>query len=220
VTSELAAPPRPASEGTQIFRLRPRYRGVAALAIGAGGVLGLAGAVAGATSAIVAGAAGVVLGAAYLASPVWRVRVQVDGEGLEVVGRFRLRWAEVRRVLASPTTSTCFVDGGSPARSLLIPGDGAPAPYTLDDRVGAYRAIMARVPRDVVIEVARLAESAAALTPVAAAGASTGTVARTDAETETETESESESVTDSETETESESETESDASATAAAPRS
>ena len=63
-------------------------------------------------------------------------------------------------MLASPATSTCFIDGGTPARSQLIPGEGAPAPYTLDDRVGAYQAIMARVPRDRVTEVAKLTEHA------------------------------------------------------------
>ena len=38
------------------------------------------------------------------------------------------------RVVAAPTTHTCFVDGGAPERSLLVPGDGAPAPYDLEDR--------------------------------------------------------------------------------------
>jgi hypothetical protein len=95
------------------------------------------------------GAAGLVLGGAYLASPTWRLEVVVDDAGLEVRGpkmtRFRLAWGEVARVIASPSTHTCFVDGGAPERSLLIPGVGAPAPYDLADKPALYDAILAHV---------------------------------------------------------------------------
>jgi len=50
------------------------------------------------------------------------------------------------RVVASPATSSCFIDGGAPERSLLVPGDGAPAPYDIADRAALVEAILARVP--------------------------------------------------------------------------
>ena len=78
------------------------------------------------------GAAGVVLGAAYLLSPTWRLEVVVDDDGLEVrtpkTRKFRVAWSEITQVVASPSTHTCFVNGGVPAQSLLVPGIGAPAP--------------------------------------------------------------------------------------------
>lgn len=140
------------------FRLRPRFAGVAGVSIVVGTALGVVGVVFGSLAGPIVGGAGLALGAAYLASPTWRLRLQVDDDGIAIVGRFRLAWTEVVRVLASPATSTCFVDGGSPARSILVPGEGAPAPYTFDDRAGAYRAIIARAPAHLVTEVARLAD--------------------------------------------------------------
>ena len=51
-------------------------------------------------------------------------------------------------------------DGGAPERSLLVPGDGAPAPYDIEDKPALYAAILAAVPADRVetvetIEAAR-----------------------------------------------------------------
>ena len=109
---------------------------------------------------LVSGVLGIALGAAYLASPTWRIRVTVDDDGLTVGSpkrqRFRLAWHEVVRVVASPSTSTCFVDGGKPERSLLVPGDGAPAPYDIADRKALVEAILAHVPADKVQTVASL----------------------------------------------------------------
>jgi hypothetical protein len=106
------------------------------------------------------GALGVVLGVAYLASPTWRIAVTIDDVGLTVASprreRFRLAWDEIVRVVASPETSTCFVDGGTPERSLLVPGDGAPAPYDIADRKALVEAILARVPADKVQTVPSL----------------------------------------------------------------
>jgi len=100
------------------------------------------------------GALGVVLGAAYLASPTWRIAVTIDDDGLAVGSpnrqRFRLAWRDVVKVIASPATSTCFVDGGAPERSLLVPGDGAPAPYDIADRKALVTAILAHVPAEKV----------------------------------------------------------------------
>jgi hypothetical protein len=138
-------------------RFRPRYRGLAWIALGAGGALGVTGVIASVLVATVTGGLGVALGGLYLASPAWRLAVVVDDDGLEVTSagdrRFRLAWADVVRVVASPSTQTCFVDGGAPERSLLVPGVGAPAPYDLEDRAGLYAAILARVPADKVTEV-------------------------------------------------------------------
>ncbi len=144
------------------FRFRPRYRGVAWTAIGLGGSLGgVAVAVMGAALLPVAtGALGIALGASYLASPTWRLEVVVDDAGLEVRSakgtRFRLAWADVVKVVASPSTHTCFVDGGAPEKSLLVPGVGASAPYAIEDRDALYAAILAHVAPAKVREVATL----------------------------------------------------------------
>ena len=122
------------------FRFRPRYRGVAWVAIGTGGVLA-------ATAGILAPLAGVALGALYLVSPTWRLVVEADDDGLEVKKRFRLAWKDVVRVVASPSTKTCFVDGGAPEKSLLVPGVGAPAPYRIDRREALYDFIVAHAPK-------------------------------------------------------------------------
>jgi hypothetical protein len=131
--------------------------------IGVGGVLGALSAFAAgwAILPLATGIVGVVLGTAYLASPTWRLRVVADDDGLEVgtpaKPRFRLAWTDVVRVIASPSTRTCFVDGGDPSRSLLVPGDGAPAPYWIENRDALYRAIVEHVSRDRITEVETLA---------------------------------------------------------------
>jgi hypothetical protein len=144
------------------FRFRPRYRlfayGTAALgaAFTAAPLIGGFGGGA-RTVALIIGIGGLALALLYLVSPAWRIVVVVDDGGLEVLSsgdrRFYLAWTEIERVVASPSTRTCFVDGGSPDRSLKVPGKGAPAPYAIEDRDALYRAIMARVPAEVVEEV-------------------------------------------------------------------
>lgn len=149
------------------FRFRPRMR---ALAIGVM-LLGVAllalGAVAGSVALALIGGAGGGLGGAYLGSPAWKLVVIVDDEALEVrqrgVRRFRLAWGEIVRVVASRETSTCFVDGGSPRHSLLVPGPGAPASYEIERREALFAAILARVPAARVQDVPRL--DAAGLQP-------------------------------------------------------
>jgi hypothetical protein len=144
------------------FRFRPRYRGVAWTALGVGGTLGTI-AIASLGAAILplaTGAFGVVLGAAYLMSPTWKLEVVIDDSGLEVRtpsrSRFKLSWSEVVRVVASPATHTCFVDGGEPAKSLLVPGVGAPAPYAIEDRDALYDEIVKRVDAAKIKEVESL----------------------------------------------------------------
>lgn len=134
------------------FRFRPRFRNLAlgSMAFGAtlvaGGLL-TTGAAAG--YALIGGAAGVVLGLLYLLSPAWRLVVTVDNEALQVARgshlRFRLPWDEVVQVVASPDTKTCFVDGGTPARSFLVPGPGASASYDIEDKDVLYAMIMEHV---------------------------------------------------------------------------
>jgi hypothetical protein len=143
------------------FAFRPRYRALAWSSIGVGGAIAAVATVLGAvTVPLVTGALGVALGAAYLGSPTWRIAVTLDDTGLRVGSprrlRFALAWADVVRVVASPATSSCFVDGGAPERSLLVPGDGAPAPYDIADRAALVEAILAHVPADKVTTVASL----------------------------------------------------------------
>lgn len=142
------------------FRFRPRFRALAMMALALGAGLALYGLVADGAAAsgmVIAGLLGAALGALYLASPAWRIEVLVDDHALEVraagARRFRLAWSEIAGVTASPSTETCFVDGGSPERSLLVPGDGAPAPYAIEDRAALYHAIVARTPPQRVREV-------------------------------------------------------------------
>ncbi|NVB77573.1 MAG: hypothetical protein HOV81_04180 [Kofleriaceae bacterium] len=140
----------------RVFRFKPRYRGIAISALGIGGALGVVSiaALGAALLPLATGAAGVVLGAAYLMSPSWKLEVAIDDDALEVrtpkATKFRVPWTDVVRVVASPTTNTCFVDGGAPERSLLVPGDGAPAPYDIEDRPALVAAILAHVPADKV----------------------------------------------------------------------
>ncbi len=141
-------------------RFRPRFRGLATLAMVLGVIVGVVGLIAGgvaATGLVVIGLGGAALGGLYLGSPAWRIEVVVDDDALEVRSagdrRFRLPWGEVEELVTSPATETCFVDGGDAERSLLVPGDGAPAPYDIEDARGLYRAIVARVPPDRVREV-------------------------------------------------------------------
>jgi hypothetical protein len=143
------------------FAFRPRYRGLAWSSIGVGGSIAALASILGFVALPLAtGALGIALGAAYLASPTWRIRVTIDDGGLTVASpkrqRFRLAWHDVVRVVASPSTSTCFVDGGTPEHSLLVPGDGAPAPYDIADRKALVEAILAHVPAHKVQTVTSL----------------------------------------------------------------
>jgi hypothetical protein len=119
--------------------------------MGVGGTLGVAAlaVLGGALLPLATGAAGIALGAGYLMSPTWRLEIVVDDDGLELrsarTRRFRIRWPDVVRVVASPSTNTCYVDGGSGDKSFIVPGDGAPAPYDIDDKPALYAAILERV---------------------------------------------------------------------------
>jgi hypothetical protein len=149
------------------FRFRPRFRGLALAAIGLGAALlglavGLPLAGPSLAFALGCGAIGIGLGALYLGSPAWRFRAMVDDDALEVLDhhgdrKFRLAWRDVARVVASPATETLMLTDGSPERTLIIPGEGAQAPYDIEHKAALYRAVLARVPADRVVEVALLA---------------------------------------------------------------
>ncbi len=143
------------------FRFKPRYRGIAWTSIGIGGSIATVASILGfVTVPLASGVLGIAFGAAYLASPTWRITVTVDDAGLTVGSpkrtRFHLAWGDVVRVVASPTTHTCFVDGGAPEKSLIVPGEGAPAPYDIEDKAKLFDAILAHVPADKVQTVASL----------------------------------------------------------------
>ena len=143
------------------FAFRPRYQALAWSSMGVGGSMAIVASLLGFLAVPLAtGVLGVALGAVYLRSPTWRIVVTVDDDGLAVGSpgrqRFRLAWGDIVRVVASPATSTCFVDGGAPERSLLVPGDGAPAPYDIADRPALVEAILAHVPADKVRTVESL----------------------------------------------------------------
>jgi len=142
-------------------RFKPRYRPLAWGTVGIGGALVGFAAFAGFVALPLAtGLVGIALGAGYLQLPMWRLAVTVDDAGLAVGSpkkqRFKLAWGDVVRVVASPSTHSCFVDGGAPERSLLVPGDGAPAPYDIEDRAALFDAILANVPADRVSSVETL----------------------------------------------------------------
>lgn len=145
------------------YRFRPRFRGLAWGSVGVGGALGAVtlATLGGAIMPLVTGALGVVLGSAYLMSPTWKLEVVVDDAGLEVrsakASRFRLAWGDVVKVVA--TDETCFVDGGAPERSLLVPGPGAPAPYDLEQKRALVAEIVAHVDPAKVRKVASLQEA-------------------------------------------------------------
>ncbi len=153
-------------------RFRPRYRVVAWTAVVIGGSLAvLAISIGFVAIPLATGALGLAAGIAYLVSPTWKLVVIADDEGLEVRSpkrrRFRIAWTDVVKVTASPSTSSCFVDGGSPETSLLVPGDGAPAPYDLAERPALFAAILAHVPAAKIETFATLedARKAAPITP-------------------------------------------------------
>jgi hypothetical protein len=143
------------------YRFRPRFLGVAFLSLSMGVVLIVAAATItpdkmSAGFAFVTGVAGLFLGFAYLKSPVWRLAVDVEDEDLIVWNgleeRMRLPWSEVKEVVVDPERLTCYVDGGTKEKSLLIPGPGAQASYDIRQKPKLIEAILAHVPADRVQE--------------------------------------------------------------------
>jgi hypothetical protein len=147
-----ASPSTNSSAEAASFRFRPRFRSLALGAMAMGATVVAGGATTPGVAASYAMAGGgvvVVLGLLYLLSPAWRLIVMVDEDSLAVVRggklRFRLPWSEVVRVVASASTKTCFVDGGAPERSLLVPGPGASASYDIEDKAALYEVVIEHV---------------------------------------------------------------------------
>ncbi len=158
----------------EAFRFRPRFGGVAVLVLGVSAVLFAGVWLAQLTGfsrtlGLVASVLGAGLATLYLLSPAWKLAVHVDDDALEVTSagdrKFRLAWHDVVRVVASPDTKTCFVDGGDAQRSLLVPGPGANAPYDIENKAALYDAILRRCPEGVV-ETVDLIENAPVAEPV------------------------------------------------------
>ena len=143
------------------YRFRPRFLGVAFLSLSLGVVLIVASATItpdrmSAIFTFITGAAGLFFGFAYLKSPVWRLAVDIQDDDLVVWNgleeRLRLPWSSVEKVVVDAARETCFVDGGEPDSSLLIPGPGAPASYDVRHKKALIQAILARVSEDRVEE--------------------------------------------------------------------
>ena len=150
------------SDAQTTFRLRPRYSVLAysaiimglvlvAYAIGSGGAQALS---------VSLGITGVTLGLLYLASPIWRLRIVVTDDGMEVQGkkalRFRLSWDDIEQLIVAPDDQTCFVHGGTSDRSLLVPGPRANARYDIENKERLYQLLRERVPSDRQLEVEAL----------------------------------------------------------------
>jgi hypothetical protein len=149
------------SAKTTPYRFRPRFLGVAFLSLSVGVVLVVSGATItpDAMSTIfsyVTGTAGLFLGFAYLKSPVWKLAVEIEDEALVVwtgvEERLRLPWDQVKEVKVDAEHMTCYVDGGAPKQSLLIPGPGAQASYDILKKAELIAEILENVPADRVKE--------------------------------------------------------------------
>lgn len=143
------------------YRFRPRFLGVAFLSLSMGVVLVVAAATItpdtmSTVFSFAMGVAGLFLAFAYLKSPVWKLAVELQTDDLivwtGVEERMRLPWAEVKEVVVDSEHLTCFVDGGTPEKSLLVPGPGAPASYDIKNKAELIAAILERVPAELVQE--------------------------------------------------------------------
>ncbi len=142
------------------YRFRPRFIGAAFLSLSFGVVLIASAATItpdtmSAMFAFFTGSAGLFMGFAYLKSPIWKLAVDVSDDDDLILWngkeeRMRLPWAEIKEIVVDSDRLTCFVDGGSSDRSLLVPGPGAPAKYDIRKKAQLIKAILARVPEDLV----------------------------------------------------------------------
>jgi hypothetical protein len=158
-----ADPPAAAAPPLREFRFRPRFRALPWATIVLGAAIVVYAFVAGGSSRtllVAVGVVGPVLGGFYLLAPAWRFRVLVDDDKLAVrfgdEPRFELAWSQVVKVVHTPESRTCWVDGGETGKSLLLPGPGAPGPYRIERREELYDFILAHVPADRRVEVAAL----------------------------------------------------------------
>jgi len=154
------------------YRFKPRFVSVAFLSLSLGVLLITAGAtltpdIKSSVFAFAVGALGVFLSFSYLRSPVWKLAVDIQDNDLVVWNgteeRLRLSWSAVLRVVVDEQHQHCYVDGGTPEQSLLVPGPGAAASYAINKRHKLIKEILAKVPSAKVCtasEVAANEESA------------------------------------------------------------
>jgi hypothetical protein len=94
-----------------------------------------------------AGVLVIAMALAYARSPMWRSHVVVDERGLRVVGprgtRLDLPWADVQRVVAAPSSKTCYLRADVADRSFIVPGPNMAVPYRIQDREALYDRIVA-----------------------------------------------------------------------------
>ncbi len=106
--------------------------------------------------ALISGALGVFLSFTYLRSPVWRLAIEVQDEHLLVwsgtTEKLRLAWDDVTRLVIDADREVCFVDGGSPERSVLVPGPAAPASYVIAKRDALIDEILAHIPSEKITD--------------------------------------------------------------------
>ncbi len=142
------------------YRFKPRFVGVAFVSLSLGVMLITASATLtpdrfSSIFALATGSVGVFLSFLYLRSPVWRLAVDIQERDLVIwsgtVEKLRLPWSDVTRVVMDSDRELCFVDGGTPEKSLLVPGPAAPASYVIAKREQLIDAILAHVPAGIII---------------------------------------------------------------------
>ncbi len=150
------------------YQLRPRYAGLSYLALAVSisfGVLALSFNLSPQVRNVALGicVVGLGLAVAYQLSPVRRLQVVVSPQGIGLQSgehqRFFLPWSQVKQVIASPQTSTCYVDGGSSEHSIIVPGVGAPAPYDIVNKLELYKEILRYTPESAIRYVESLETS-------------------------------------------------------------
>jgi hypothetical protein len=100
----------------------------------------------------VVGLGGPALAAFYFLQPAWRYAILVDEDAISIASskdvRLRLLWSDVKEVRAVDATKVCYVDGGEGAKSVLVSGPRAPAPYAVERRAELYDFILAHVAKE------------------------------------------------------------------------
>lgn len=143
------------------YRFKPRFVGVAFVSLSFGVVLIAASATLtpdrfSSVFAFITGTAALLLSFLYLRSPVWKLAVDVQESGLVLWSgteeKLRLSWADITRVVVDKDREMCFVDGGSPEVSIMVPGPAAPASYVVAKREQLIEAILAHIPADKIVD--------------------------------------------------------------------
>ena len=146
------------------FFLRPRFVFLAGTTIVIGFLFFIAGIVLEEqTLMIIIGLVGIILSSLYLFSSAWKLYIHVDKTAIEVIDHknkvhVTLPWNEIEKVIASPSTHTCYIDSGDTRSSILIPGVGATASYSIKYHKELFHLILNHVPDNRVLYVDLLEE--------------------------------------------------------------